>query len=247
MVLSDKHHGTTTGYRYGCRCDDCREAATLARSMVSAEKASLYQARYKERHREKKLAAQRADRERYPARHARSEYERVTKGKGEICVITEREFRRLLVRHGHACFYCGAREDLTVDHLVPSSRGGRHSIGNIVPACRKCNSSKWRRTVMEWKKRKKASEVERGSVGSASTLPGGVEPRALAGPRSVLRGSGAGRGPTHELQSFRQFSATDYSALCSCGAMSHKLSSLHACEAWVTVHGAITEKLRERS
>ena len=49
------------------------------------------------------------------------------------------------------CFYCGAPEDITLDHVVPLSRGGRHSIGNIVPACGKCNYSKNNKTIVEWK------------------------------------------------------------------------------------------------
>lgn len=43
------------------------------------------------------------------------------------------------------CVYCGAEPD-TIDHVVPD--GGRR--GNLVPACRSCNSSKGRRDVREW-------------------------------------------------------------------------------------------------
>ena len=41
-----------------------------------------------------------------------------------------------------ACHYCGGRfmaEDLTMDHIVPISRGGKSNRGNLVPACKKCN------------------------------------------------------------------------------------------------------------
>ena len=43
------------------------------------------------------------------------------------------------------CHYCGgsfAPEDLTMDHLVPVSRGGKASRNNVVPACKECNSRK---------------------------------------------------------------------------------------------------------
>lgn len=43
------------------------------------------------------------------------------------------------------CHYCGGRfppRELTMDHLVPIIRGGRSSKGNVVPACKKCNSEK---------------------------------------------------------------------------------------------------------
>ena len=33
-------------------------------------------------------------------------------------------------------------EDLTMDHIVPISRGGKSKRGNLVPACKKCNVNK---------------------------------------------------------------------------------------------------------
>jgi len=43
----------------------------------------------------------------------------------------------------HRCAYCGRQlEKLTIDHIVPLSRGGAHTKENVVPACRSCNSSK---------------------------------------------------------------------------------------------------------
>lgn len=43
------------------------------------------------------------------------------------------------------CHYCGGkfdRELLTMDHIVPLSRGGNSNKGNIVASCKKCNSNK---------------------------------------------------------------------------------------------------------
>ena len=48
----------------------------------------------------------------------------------------------LKVLFGQRCAYCGERGELTQDHIVPVSKGGWHFSGNIVPACRPCNSSK---------------------------------------------------------------------------------------------------------
>lgn len=71
-------------------------------------------------------------------------------------VVTERDIRRLWVRFDGRCAYCGAKAR-EADHVVPVSRGGRHSIGNLVPACRSCNSSKQRRLIVEWRKRQRAA------------------------------------------------------------------------------------------
>ena len=43
------------------------------------------------------------------------------------------------------CHYCGGKfppSELTMDHIVPLSRGGRSTKGNIVPCCKACNNDK---------------------------------------------------------------------------------------------------------
>ena len=43
------------------------------------------------------------------------------------------------------CHYCGRKvgaEKLTMDHVIPVSRGGRSTRGNCVPCCKDCNSKK---------------------------------------------------------------------------------------------------------
>ena len=50
------------------------------------------------------------------------------------------------------CYHCEKkfiREDLTMDHLIPISRGGRSTKKNIVVSCKPCNSLKKNRTVAE--------------------------------------------------------------------------------------------------
>jgi len=49
-----------------------------------------------------------------------------------------------------ACAYCGATGDMSIDHVVPLSRGGKHEIENLLPACRSCNSSKGAKLLEEW-------------------------------------------------------------------------------------------------
>lgn len=51
------------------------------------------------------------------------------------------------------CFYCG-KTGGTADHVVPISRGGKHAEGNLVPACRSCNSSKGNLLLVEWRRKK---------------------------------------------------------------------------------------------
>lgn len=51
------------------------------------------------------------------------------------------------------CHYCGRRfrpAELTMDHIVPIVRGGRSVAGNVVPACKECNSKKKYLLPIEW-------------------------------------------------------------------------------------------------
>ncbi len=45
-------------------------------------------------------------------------------------------------RDGGACQYCGTTKDLTLDHVIPRSKGGKSTWTNLVTACKKCNSNK---------------------------------------------------------------------------------------------------------
>ena len=49
-----------------------------------------------------------------------------------------------------ACCYCGSQECLSIDHLIPTKRGGANTGDNLVWACRSCNSSKCARDALEW-------------------------------------------------------------------------------------------------
>jgi 5-methylcytosine-specific restriction endonuclease McrA len=51
------------------------------------------------------------------------------------------------------CHYCGKKvppKELTLDHIVPVTRGGRSTRGNCVPACKECNNQKKNLLPIEW-------------------------------------------------------------------------------------------------
>jgi 5-methylcytosine-specific restriction endonuclease McrA len=50
--------------------------------------------------------------------------------------------RAVFARDGWACQYCGSRSNLTVDHVIPRSKGGTSSWDNIVASCAPCNRRK---------------------------------------------------------------------------------------------------------
>ena len=45
-------------------------------------------------------------------------------------------------RDGHKCQYCGSTKSLTIDHIIPRSRGGEDTWENLVVACMPCNTRK---------------------------------------------------------------------------------------------------------
>lgn len=61
----------------------------------------------------------------------------------------------VFLRDSFSCQYCGSgeRENLTFDHVLPRSRGGRTTWENIVAACSPCNLRKGGRTPSEAKMR----------------------------------------------------------------------------------------------
>jgi hypothetical protein len=67
--------------------------------------------------------------------------------------VSQRDATRLLNRLQGRCAYCPRQAD-TFDHVVPLIRGGRHTIGNLLPACRACNSSKHKWLLIEWRVRR---------------------------------------------------------------------------------------------
>lgn len=65
--------------------------------------------------------------------------------------ITSKDIKaHVSVRHQDACVYCGAKSNIVHDHFIPLAKGGPHVLGNIVPACQHCNSSKRDKDPKQW-------------------------------------------------------------------------------------------------
>jgi 5-methylcytosine-specific restriction endonuclease McrA len=64
------------------------------------------------------------------------------------CTLTLAQWQEIKEQYGNACAYCRkplAR--LEKDHVIPLSKGGKHTKANVVPACRTCNAQKGNRLL----------------------------------------------------------------------------------------------------
>ena len=57
--------------------------------------------------------------------------------------------KNVFIRDGFKCLYCGSGNELTIDHIIPASRGGKNTFENCVAACKPCNNKKNNRTPSE--------------------------------------------------------------------------------------------------
>lgn len=77
---------------------------------------------------------------------------------GQVTFDLPKDFVKILKNiQNNTCAYC-SRNDvrLTVEHMLPLSRGGKHCIENVILACSNCNFSKHNKTLEEWLKHNEA-------------------------------------------------------------------------------------------
>ena len=61
----------------------------------------------------------------------------------EVNDLTSVQWVAIVASYGGRCVYCGCTpEQITMDHVIPLSKGGNHTASNVVPACGSCNSAK---------------------------------------------------------------------------------------------------------
>ena len=60
--------------------------------------------------------------------------------------------KNIFKRDNYECVYCGSSNNLTLDHVIPKSKGGENPWDNLVTACQKCNLEKADLDIEEWGK-----------------------------------------------------------------------------------------------
>jgi hypothetical protein len=111
---------------------------------------------YLARNPEKRAQYRRARREKNPEKWAQDvrAYAKVRKARkrgATVSDFTAAQWEQLKIDFDYRCFYCDERpEHLQQEHLTPLSRGGDHTVSNIVPACGPCNGRKGTQTAEEF-------------------------------------------------------------------------------------------------
>ncbi len=117
---------------------------------ANSERVRGYGSAWRVANREQAVAATRKWRAGHPEMVQMDRYRRrAREKKNEVFVITSEEIKRLLRR---PCYLCNTSPSTTIDHIIPVVRNGRHSIGNILGACRKCNGSKHDKLLVEYRR-----------------------------------------------------------------------------------------------
>lgn len=83
--------------------------------------------------------------------------------------------RNVMKRDRYTCQYCGTKSDLTLDHVMPRSRGGEDSWENLVTACNHCNVKKGNRTPVEARMPLKVEPYRPVHITFFQNLLGGVQ------------------------------------------------------------------------
>ena len=56
--------------------------------------------------------------------------------------LKPKQWKELLSFYNNVCLACGSDKNITIDHVIPLILGGQHTINNVQPLCKSCNSKK---------------------------------------------------------------------------------------------------------
>ena len=149
--LRERNPGYAKRY-YAANTELCRQRTKDWRDRhpeINRKKASDWKKQNRQRNTANVIAWSKQNKEKIAAWNRAT---RAKRRKAKRFLITQKDWQRLINRYEHRCAYCGTSGALTMEHVVPLIRGGNHSVGNILPVCARCNSSKGGRLLTEWRK-----------------------------------------------------------------------------------------------
>lgn len=71
-----------------------------------------------------------------------------------LSTLTNEQWDECKIFFRSECAYCGKKvKKLQQEHIIPLTKGGHYNRQNIIPSCKKCNTSKWKHDMEEWYKK----------------------------------------------------------------------------------------------
>jgi len=150
-----KHYEKRLAYDRAYRAAHLEQVkATINRwHRAHRENVRINSKRWRDAHKEQHAAANARWKKANPARRLLAEQKRraaklASPGGG----LSLEQWEAVDAACGGKCAYCLRDDKMTMDHVVPLSRGVAHDVANIVAACISCNASKGNRLVSEWRR-----------------------------------------------------------------------------------------------
>jgi len=139
----------------GGRRKDCKTCNNIKRALYYKENKKEHSDKGKRYYQKNKEKIKQKSREYYHAnskeinrsRRFRIIERRVKRNQNGVYKVLKKEIDRM---YNQPCSFCGSSDNIHIDHVVPISRGGRHSVGNIQPLCSACNLQKHNKYMIEW-------------------------------------------------------------------------------------------------
>lgn len=133
-------------YQGARQCKTCRKQRVKESFERHKEKRAAEQRDYYQRTRQQRIAYSLQWAKDNPERAALTS--RLKKQRRRAAgVFTAADWERIQAQYGHQCLACGSSGPLTIDHVIPVSKGGENTAANVQPLCGPCNSSKAAKTV----------------------------------------------------------------------------------------------------
>lgn len=125
-------------------------AYTKSWKKSNPEKVNAQNQRWYKKNPDKAAQYQRNNRAKHPEKVSDLNHRRRDMKLNNGSFIIRKSFMRRL--YASPCVMCESTKNIQADHIIPLSRGGRHSEGNLMPLCQSCNLSKRALTITEWRK-----------------------------------------------------------------------------------------------
>ena len=134
------------------RCKTCEKLRHKKDYQANKEYNIEWARKYREENYQRRLdiesKSRKKNKEKYrPSKNARQRIRNKILAEKKYLIL-DKELRKI---YNSPCFKCGSMESQSLDHIIPISRGGNHSVGNIMTLCFTCNASKNARLLVEWR------------------------------------------------------------------------------------------------